>query len=133
MYFLDITITSGWVTLIVICIIVFALIFYNQINKTKNTVHQNEITSIKLKAEINEKNLIIEKIRADARSFAQDLAIKQLDEWKLKEMESLKKTLEVAANDSAKASLQNWIFLNEERIRKDAAHRSLKVNMGKVT
>lgn len=96
------------------------------------------ITELKKKEGINEeiikqKDLEIRALNSEINKQAQDLALVQLEQWKQNEFILYKKKIEESAYAESKVMLQRWLIENEERIRKDAANRSVRNVMGKVT
>lgn len=81
---------------------------------------------------LKEKDLVIQGITTEMKGKAQDLAIVQFEKWKETELEGYKKKADSTAEFTSKLMLQRWLNENEERIRKDAANRSVRNVMGKV-
>lgn len=123
---LDITISDS--ALVWFCIIIIGLIIiaWSQFNNIIEAKHKSNLKTSETKAQI-------EKLNAETELTGEKIAKLYFETWKQEHLEELHKNLENAATLTAQARLGIWINENEERIRKDAAHRSLKVNLGKVT
>ena len=67
-----------------------------------------------------------------ARSRAVAEARRLFEEWKQREYESVKRSLEDAIRKEYEVRLQQWIQENEKRIREEAIQRSLATILGKV-
>ena len=67
-----------------------------------------------------------------ARSRAVAEARRLFEEWKQREYESVKQSLEDAIRKEYEVRLQQWIQENEKRIREEAIQRSLATILGKV-
>ncbi|RTL59141.1 MAG: hypothetical protein EKK37_12610 [Sphingobacteriales bacterium] len=117
---------------IIFLIIVIAIISSNH-EKRKTLKTQFDLELLKKENVLKEKDLELQNLVADARGIAQEFAAKQFEDWKNKELETHRKVMMQAATDKATALLQQWIIENEERIRKDAANRSVRNVLGKVT
>lgn len=117
---------------VIFLIIVIAIISSNH-EKRKTLKTQFDLELLKKENVLKEKDLELQKLVADARGIAQDFAAKQFEEWKNKELEIHRKVIMDAAMERAKTLLQQWVIENEERIRKDAANRSVRNVLGKVT
>lgn len=133
MFLLDITLTNGWLALIIIAIIVIAIGISSTLSTQKDSYHKLEMQDLANQNRLKEKELVIEKIQTDSKAIAQDLAIKQFDEWKKSELDKYIKIIEDAGIEKAAALLGQWKVQEEERIRKDAANRSVRNVLGKVT
>ena len=137
--FLDSTVTLSislfvvmWVVIVVLIIIVW-LRGDKQKEKYNQKYHEFEIELLKKDGFIREQDLTVQKLQTEMRGQAQDLAIKQFEEWKTTELLTYKKIIDKNSNDAALVALRQWIAENEERIRKDAANRRVRSVMGKVT
>lgn len=122
--------TIFWVLLLLSVIIYYAYKFFVKLQEKIQKSREDIIT---FEGKLVEKDLKIEIYEGKMREYASELAAKQLAEWKEKELESIKTVFHKNAIDSAKNYLSTWIIENEERIRKDAANRSVRNVMGKVT
>lgn len=73
------------------------------------------------------------RITAETKQKASEWGIAEFEKYKLTELENQRKI--IAENEVANARniLYRWIAENEDRIRKDAANRSVRNVMGKVT
>ena len=94
---------------------------------------QKEIDNLKHEGTIKDKNLIIEKLQTEMKGQAQDLAVKQFDEWKERELDTHRKVIIQAAIEKAQAMLAEWKIEEGDKLRKDAVKRSMGVNFGKIT
>ncbi len=119
--------------LLAIFIVIIISIISNHSNKLKTFRSELDLELVKKDGILKDKDLELEKMLADAKGIAQDFATKQFAEWKEKELETHRKVIIQAALDQAKTMLSRWIIENEERIRKDAANRSVRNVLGKVT
>ena len=82
---------------------------------------------------LKDKDLQIEKMLAEAKEVADRIAVKQLEDWKEKELETHRKVIIDAAFEQAKVWLAEWKITEEKGFRKDAVTRSMGVNFGKIT
>lgn len=133
MIFLDVTLTKNTIILIILALIFITIFLYNGITYLKKKAHDFEITTVKLQGEINERNTFIGKIQADTNGYAQEIADKKFEEWKRSELEKYVKVIHESSTEKYTALLRQWIMDNEDRIRKDAANRSVRNVLGKVT
>ncbi|MGN6264222.1 MAG: Holliday junction resolvase-like protein [Ginsengibacter sp.] len=96
----------------------------------KNDLEQN---SLIFQNNMKEKDLQIEKMIAEAKEVAVNLAATQFEEWKTKELEAHRKVIFKASIDSAQAALAEWKISTGKELRQDAITRSMGVNFGKIT
>lgn len=140
----SITINSSLVILIVIALIAILGYLFGSISTLKQAANKNNITIVQREGELREKDLTfqnnmkekdlkIEKMIADAKESANNIAANQFEEWKIKELEAHRKVIIKAAIDSAQAALAEWKIVTEKDFRKDAITRSMGVNFGKIT
>lgn len=122
--------TFFWAVVIISAAIYYA---YKYFAKIQEKIQKSREDIVLFEGKLREKDLKIEIYEGKMREHANELAAKQLAEWKEKELESIKTVINRNAIDSAKNYLSTWIIENEERIRKDAANRSVRNVMGKVT
>lgn len=122
--------TFFWAVVIISAAIYYA---YKYLAKIQEKIQKSREDIVLFEGKLREKDLKIEIYEGKMREHANELAAKQLAEWKEKELESIKTVINKNAIDSAKNYLSTWIIENEERIRKDAANRSVRNVMGKVT
>jgi predicted Holliday junction resolvase-like endonuclease len=108
---------------IILIIIIYAL---RQLIKAKE-----ENADFKLKYANQE--LAFERVNNDLKVNVNALAQAQFEKFKAVELDSYKRIADQSALDASKVLLQRWVIENEERIRKDAANRSVRIVMGKVT
>jgi len=136
------SISSRWLIIIIIVVgFIFLYLLYKALfsfkltkENKKNELKINEFNLLIVKQEglLREKELIIQGITTEMKGKAQDLAMVQFEQWKKAELDGYKKKADAAAEFTGKLLLQRWISENEERIRKDAANRSVRNVMGKV-
>lgn len=92
--------------------------------REKDLIHQSNI---------KDKDLQIEKMVANAKETANNLAIRQLEIWKENELEAHRKVIMEAATTRAQSMLAEWKITVEKQLRQDAVTRSMGVNFGKIT
>lgn len=151
------SITINYSAIVVIAIILF-IILYNLVSNNstlKTKVEQNNIFKAQSEGQIREKELIykndleqkdlifqnnmkekdlqIEKMIAEAKEIAGNLATTQFEEWKTKELEAHRKVIIEAAIDRAQSTLAEWKLSVAKELRQDAITRSMGVNFGKIT
>ncbi|MBL7760409.1 MAG: hypothetical protein JNK08_06910 [Sediminibacterium sp.] len=122
--------TIFW-SVVVVSVVIYYI--YKLFIKLEEKIQKSKEDSISFEGKLREKDLKIEIYEGKMREYANELATKQLAEWKEKELESIKLVFHKNAIDSAKNYLSTWIIENENRIRKDAANRSVRNVLGKVT
>src|SRR5580658_4625363 len=71
------------------------------------------------------KDLDFQKVEMDLRNNVNTLALSQFEKFKAIELEGYKKLADQAGQEAALVALQRWKIENEDRIRKDAANRSV--------
>lgn len=86
-----------------------------------------------LEIKFSEVKTNFEKRELELQLNINSLAQIQFEKFKEIELEGQKKILNENAIREAKVALETWIYLNEQRIRKDAANRSVRNVLGKVT
>lgn len=102
-------------------------------DRIKEQENQLEVSMLKHEGLLNEKDLQIEKMLAEAKEVATGLATKQFEEWKGTELETHRKVIIASAFEQAKVWLAEWKIASEKGLRKDAVTRSMGVNFGKIT
>ncbi|MGC4102940.1 Holliday junction resolvase-like protein [Ferruginibacter sp.] len=122
-----------YVYLIVVASVIVLIYLWITIENLKKKVNQKEKDSIMSDGLLREKDLMIQNIKTEIDGKAQDIAAIHFDRWKKEELEKYQKVIEDAGVETAQALLQRWKIDNEERIRKDAANRSVRNVLGKVT
>jgi predicted Holliday junction resolvase-like endonuclease len=114
--------------LVIILIVVIIIILYFSI-----TLYNSKVSSTKNEGIIRERDLKIEAIENDMKGQAQDYAQKLFDKWKTDDLLAYQKIIDEAGVSTANSMLQQWKISNEAIIRKDAANRSVRIVLGKVT
>lgn len=122
---------NGWFIFLIV-VVVIAVIF-NLYTSLKSVQFDKNQKAAKDEALLREKDLIIERIQSDMKGQAQDKAVIYFEEWKKSELTKYIKIIEESGKEKAGALLSQWMIENEERIRKDAANRSVRNVLGKVT
>lgn len=145
MQILDIQINGGILILLVIAVIIISIYLTLHIGGLTNKVSQleTENTTIKSNYELSIKDIkkdivkerddSIQRIIVEWKGKAQESAQKWFEEWKSKELQDYKKVIDKNCLDAAANLLVQWKAENEDRIRKDAANRSVRNVLGKVT
>lgn len=110
---LDIIITSGWLTIIIVGLLIVLIYLYN---------------SLKAKSD-----LIIQKKESDLKVTYQKWALEELDKYKQNEIQQIHKNSEEHYLKAANVLLEQWKVDNEIKIRQDAINRSYSVNLGKIS
>jgi predicted Holliday junction resolvase-like endonuclease len=110
---LEIIITNGWATLIIVGLIVVAIFLYN---------------SFKTKTE-----LIAQKKAADLKVQYQQWAFDEFEKFKKNEIAGIQKSTQEQSIKAASVLLQEWKMEHESKIRQDAINRSYSVNLGKIS
>jgi predicted Holliday junction resolvase-like endonuclease len=126
-------IEKGYMYLIIIASIILLIYLWITIHNLKNKMNERDKSDIKTEGLLREKELIIQSIKTEMNGKAQDMAIVQFENWKKDELDKYKKIIETMGVEKALALLQQWKIENEDRIRKDAANRSVRNVLGKVT
>jgi len=131
---MEITINSFFIYSVFATIIIIAfLLFYRIKNNFSKEIEDIKAASVEKESIIRERDLLIRALQSEVKERAQDLAINQFNEWKTRELIDERKKMEEAILENSKYMLRSWIMQNEERIRKDAANRSVRNVMGRVT
>lgn len=73
------------------------------------------------------------RITAETKQKASEWGIAEFEKYKLTELENQRRIIAENSIANAKNILHQWIAENEDRIRKDAANRSVRNVLGKVT
>ncbi|HEU5053032.1 MAG TPA: Holliday junction resolvase-like protein [Hanamia sp.] len=128
-----ITINSGLLLYLAIAVIGLLTYFILKNAQLKNQIHKNDISIIQKENLVKEKDLLIEKIQAEIRGTAQDMAKVIFEDWKTSELKQYQKIIEDAGVETAQSLLTQWKVEYEKLIRKDAANRSVRVVLGRVT
>jgi predicted Holliday junction resolvase-like endonuclease len=123
---LDIIISDGWFWGLGVGVVILLLIFVGDIKELKNKL-------LKSQTDYTEQKLIFEKKEAEYKLNMTVLATAEFEKFKETELEAQKKIITENTLAAARNVLAEWIAENEERIRKDAANRSVRNVMGKVT
>jgi predicted Holliday junction resolvase-like endonuclease len=123
---LDIIISDGWFWGLGVGVVILLLIFVGDIKELKNKL-------LKSQTDYTEQKLIFEKKEAEYKLNMNVLATAEFEKFKETELEAQKKIITENTLAAARNVLAEWIAENEERIRKDAANRSVRNVMGKVT
>jgi predicted Holliday junction resolvase-like endonuclease len=138
--FLEIILSDTVSTIIIVAIsiliVAFSLVLYkkNEVSSTlTEKLHALEINNEKNKGVIVDKETQIEKIIAEMKVKAQENATVIFEEWKENELAKYIKVVDEMGRKKSDALLSQWILENESRIRKDAANRSVRNVLGKVT
>jgi predicted Holliday junction resolvase-like endonuclease len=123
---LDIVVPDGiaWIMGIVLFVVIVAVWSNVATLKKKN---------VDIELEMAKKELVYQKTEMDLKNNVNTLALAEFEKFKAVELDGYKKRAEEAAADAAVNALQRWKLENEDRIRKDAANRSVRIVMGKVT
>lgn len=136
MLLLDITLSLNWIIVIVIGLILLFISLLSTIDTLKKQRdkqgNDSKLKEVEQNSKIELLGLTIEKMKSDAKGVAQEIAQGWFEEWKKTELIEYKKIIDKNALDAATNSLNEWIAVNERRIRDDAAKRSAAVNFGKV-
>lgn len=93
---------------------------------------------------LREKDLSIQTVKTEMIAFQNEINLKanekgqalaalQFDKWKTEELKKYIKIIEDSGKEKATAMLNQWLIDEESRIRKDAANRSVRNVLGKVT
>lgn len=130
---LDIIIDSTLFLIICAGLLIMIIFLFFSISENKNSIHKLELDNLKKEGVINEQNVEIQKTQAEMKAQAQDNAVIMFEEWKQNELIKYMKVIEDAGIEKAQALLNQWKVNEEERIRKDAANRSVRNVLGKVT
>ncbi len=133
MILLDVTLSSSLFVLMWIIIVVLLIIVWVGGDKRKEKYHKIEMELIMFQGRMKDKDLELEKLQTEMKGQAQDLAQKQFADWKEKELETHRKVIMEVAVERAQGMLAGWKIEEEARIRKDAANRSVRNVLGKVT
>ena len=128
-----ITIDSKVIISISIGLLILIIILISNISELKNKVNHNTITLVQREGALREKDLLIEKIQAEIKGNAQDMATVIFEEWKTSELKQYQKIIEESGVETAQSMLGQWKIEYEKTIRKDAANRSVRVVLGRVT
>ena len=128
---LDITLPEStvytWVFIIVILLIIISNWFNNNYKKTYE--QKTAIDKEELNKKIAEYQLNTAKLKEQATQWG----LAELEKFKQNELEAQTKIINDNAIGAAKNVLARWMAENEDRIRKDAANRSVRNVLGKVT
>ena len=119
---LSITITNGWIIIIVILSIT---LIASYLKKDK----QNQTLESDAKLAKSE----AEKKFAELKVTYQDWALSELEKFKNNEIKSIERNAEQNSIKAATNLLEKWKVENEAKIRQDAINRSYSVNLGKIT
>jgi predicted Holliday junction resolvase-like endonuclease len=130
---LDVTISDNILIIAASVVIAIAIVIFKILSQRIEIAHRLEMDNVKKEGVINEKDTYIQKIQSDMKGQAQDAAVFMFDEWKKTELNRYIKVIDEAGTEKAQALLNQWKIENEERIRKDAANRSVRNVLGKVT
>lgn len=134
MFFLEIYEVESWYIILFVIVVIAVLAFLiGSINSLKQQIIKSNLTTVAKDGLLREKDLVIQGMTIEIKGKAQDMAIIQFEQWKVTELEGYKKKADAAAEFTSKLMLQRWIIENEARIRKDAANRSVRNVLGKVT
>ncbi len=123
---LDITIPDALPWIIGFALLIAIVIIRNSFSELRKRNADFELQMAK-------KDLSFQKIEMDLRNNVNTLALAEFEKFKAVELDGYKKRADEASLDAAVTALQQWKIDNEERIRKDAANRSVRIVMGKVT
>lgn len=123
---IDITIDGNILFVLIIIIVIAIISLIVALNENKSKAHKLELDNV-------QKDVTIEKIQAETQTIAQQNASALFEEWKKKELLAYMKVIEDSGIEKAQALLNQWKINEEERIRKDAANRSVRNVLGKVT
>lgn len=119
---LEFVLTTGWIFIIVILIIITLFIL---ISDKQDLKKQLDVVNDKLKQKesiIRENELLSDKKAAELKLTYQNWALSELEKFK---------GMETSA--AAKVLLERWKIESEAFIRQDAINRSYSVNLGKIT
>lgn len=130
---LEIILDSTVFIVSIIAIVILLLSLLSTISERKNKAHKLELDNMRKDGIINETNTKLEKVIAEMKGHAQDQAQVYFEEWRKSELNKYIKIIEESSKESALALLSQWKIENEDRIRKDAANRSVRNVLGKVT
>lgn len=130
---IEIILTDGVVAIILIVLAIILISFFSILISKKNSIHKLELDNLRNEGIINERDTQIQKIHAEMQAQAQEKGMMWFEQWKKEELQKYIKVIEEAGDKTALAKLNQWIIENEERIRKDAANRSVRNVLGKVT
>lgn len=112
-------------------------IFNDILKKYKSRIEKEnnkERESLKsAESELNIKKAELETVIVETKKKAIEWGMVELEKFKAEELQKLKAELMENAERYAKLLTSRWVQENEERIRKDAANRSVRNVMGKVT
>lgn len=114
---------------------------YNALRDQYNAVNLKEV---ELAGVVKQKDIMIQSVRNEMIAFqnevnlkanekGQELAALQFNKWKTEELQKYIKIIEDSGKEKATAMLNQWLIDEESRIRKDAANRSVRNVLGKVT
>lgn len=127
-------ILSNTVFVLIIIVIAFAFIaLILSLNERREKIDRQTNKYHELEIETTRKDGELQTFKSEMGRKVQEMALIQVEKWKIAELEGYKKIADDYAQDTAKILLQRWLIDNEDRIRKDAANRSVRVVMGKVT
>jgi len=96
-------------------------------------LYQRQTEKAKFELKLSQQFLAYEQSNNDLKLTINTLAQQQFERFKATELNSYQQRMEAASLEAAKVMLERWKIENEERIRKDAANRSVRSVMGKVT
>ena len=133
-----------FIFLAIIIILYLVIKIWEFFSKIRSDIEKNKVSIIEKDALLREKDLIyqnnlkekdlqIERMVAEAKEIANNLAVTHFEDWKTKELEAHRKVIIEAAIDSAQAALAEWKLSSEKELRQDAITRSMGVNFGKIT
>ncbi len=121
--------------MILIAIAIVAVIAYlvGNISSLKQKANEDNITIVQRDGQLREKDLFIDKIQSEIKGNAQDMATVIFEQWKTSELKAYQKIIQESGTETALSMLTQWKIDSEKTIRKDAANRSVRVVLGKVT
>jgi len=130
--------TVKWVVVVIVIslfliVLIISLIISRYKAKFQDQKSKNELELLKREGILKDKDLQIEKMLADAKAVATELAAKQFEDWKERELQTHRKVIIDAAFEQSKVWLAEWKIAEEKGLRKDAVTRSMGVNFGKIT
>jgi predicted Holliday junction resolvase-like endonuclease len=135
---LDITVPQstlvGWSVVAIILILIFIREFTIRTKKKyQDGEKQFQQKEQEIKAQYAQDKAVFEKTVAETQLKAKEWGMVEFEKFKQTELENARKIISENAIAAAKNLLAQWIAENEDRIRKDAANRSVRNVMGKVT
>lgn len=130
MILLDVVFTNAIFTLILVGILLVAYYFFRAYT---HLIQKNADEKAQIEKQVTDEKFQLQQQIGDLKGNVSKHAQQMFEQFKLIEIEGIKKMYAEAAEQVAKNLLAEWQVGVEKDLRKDAVNRSMAINLGKIS